>query len=83
MRDYDFSKLTENSIYIKGALNDMLFGMKELSCKLDTVIALLQVGATARLVQTEQAPNIQSPLDVIKDALYSTIRGIDEAEQDK
>ena len=45
MRDYEYhlNKLVEDSIISKGQMNDILFGLKEISGKLDTLIALKQV----------------------------------------
>ncbi len=36
-------KLVEDSIIMKGQINDAIFGLQELSGKLDTLIALKQV----------------------------------------
>ena len=45
MKDYDLhlNKLVENSIISKGQANDIIFGLKAISCKLDTLIALKTV----------------------------------------
>lgn len=47
MRDYEryLDKLVTNSIEAKGYMVDMLAGIKELSGKLDTLIALETAGA--------------------------------------
>lgn len=37
------NKLVEDSIIAKGQRNDILFGLKEISCKLDTLITLKTV----------------------------------------
>lgn len=44
-KDYDsyLNKLVHDSITMKGQINDVVFGLKEISCKLDTLIALKQV----------------------------------------
>lgn len=41
--EHCLDKLAENSIINKGQLNDILFGLKEISCKLDTLITLKTV----------------------------------------
>lgn len=41
--EFDISKLAENSIIMKGQINDVVFGLKEISDKIDTLIALKQV----------------------------------------
>lgn len=48
-RDYEpyLDKLVTNSIEMKGYMCDILCGIKELSGKLDTLIALETVGAAA------------------------------------
>lgn len=38
--EFDISKLAENSIIMKGQINDVVFGLKEISDKIDTLIAL-------------------------------------------
>jgi hypothetical protein len=41
--EFELQKLTEKAIIAEGQMNDILFGLKEISCKLDTLIALKQV----------------------------------------
>lgn len=55
-RDYTdyLNKLVLDSIEIKGQANDALFGLKEISDKLDTLIALKQVELS--LLQQRQEP---------------------------
>lgn len=55
-RDY-LNKLVADSIDIKWQINDAIFGMKELSGKLDTLIALKQAELT--LLQQQQAQQCQ------------------------
>lgn len=45
MRDYEplLDKLVHDSITMKGQINDVIFGLKGISDKLDTLIALKQV----------------------------------------
>lgn len=49
-RDYEpyFDKLVTDSIEMKGYMIDIICGIKELSGKLDTLIALKTVGAAAQ-----------------------------------
>lgn len=56
MRDYEYhlNKLVEDSIITQGQLNDLLFGLKEISGKLDTIIALKQVELGLRQPQPQQ-----------------------------
>lgn len=56
MRNYEdhLNKLVENSIIGKGQANDILFGLKEISGKLDTLIALKQVELGLRQQQPKQ-----------------------------
>ncbi len=58
-RDYTdyLNKLVLDSIEIKGQTNDVLFGLKEISGKLDTLIALKQVELS--LLQQRQEPQCQ------------------------
>lgn len=58
-RDYTdyLNKLVLDSIEIKGQTNDALFGLKEISDKLDTLIALKQVELS--LLQQRQEPQCQ------------------------
>ena len=58
-RDYTdyLNKLVLDSIEIKGQTNDVLFGLKEISGKLDTLIALKQVELS--LPQQRQEPQCQ------------------------
>lgn len=44
-RDYSthLNKMVEDGIIMKGQINDVVFGLKEISDKLDTLIALKQV----------------------------------------
>lgn len=55
-RDYEpyLNKLVTNSIETKGYMLDIICGIKELSGKLDTLIALETVGATAQQRQQQQ-----------------------------
>lgn len=59
MKSYelDISKLAENSIIMKGQINDVVFGLKEISDKIDTLIALKQVELS--LLQQHRAPQCQ------------------------
>lgn len=51
--DY-LSRLVLDGIEAKGQINDVLFGLKEISGKLDTLIALKQVELSRRQPQQEQ-----------------------------
>ena len=44
-KDYEIyiDRLAENSIIMKGQINDVVFGLKGITDKLDTLIALKQV----------------------------------------
>lgn len=55
--EIDISKLAENSIIMKGQINDVVFGMKEISDKIDTLIALKQVELS--LLQQQRTPQCQ------------------------
>lgn len=55
--EIDISKLAENSIIMKGQINDVVFGLKEISDKLDTLIALKQVELS--LLQQQRVPQCQ------------------------
>ena len=55
--EIDISKLAENSIIMKGQINDVVFGLKEISDKIDTLIALKQVELS--LLQQQRAPQCQ------------------------
>ena len=55
--EFDISKLAENSIIMKGQINDVVFGLKEISGKIDTLIALKQVELS--LLQQQRAPQCQ------------------------
>nr|DAR54876.1 MAG TPA: hypothetical protein [Caudoviricetes sp.]DAW85052.1 MAG TPA: hypothetical protein [Bacteriophage sp.] len=55
--EFDISKLAENSIIMKGQINDVVFGLKEISDKIDTLIALKQVELS--LLQQQRAPQCQ------------------------
>lgn len=55
--EIDISKLAENSIIMKGQINDVVFGMKEISDKIDTLIALKQVELS--LLQQQRLPQCQ------------------------
>lgn len=55
--EIDISKLAENSIIMKGQINDVVFGLKEISDKLDTLIALKQVELS--LLQQQRTPQCQ------------------------
>lgn len=52
--EYSLTKIAEKSIAVNGQINDLLFGIKELSGKLDTLIALKQVELGLRQQQREQ-----------------------------
>ena len=56
MRDYEshLNELVKNSIIASGQANDIIFGLKEISCKLDTLIALKQVELGHRQQQPPQ-----------------------------
>ena len=55
--EIDISKLAENSIIMKGQINDVVFGLKEISDKIDTLIALKQVELS--LLQQQRPPQCQ------------------------
>lgn len=55
--EIDISKLAENSIIMKGQINDVVFGLKEISDKIDTLIALKQVELS--LLQQQRTPQCQ------------------------
>jgi hypothetical protein len=55
--EFDISKLAENSITMKGQINDVVFGLKEISDKIDTLIALKQVELS--LLQQQRTPQCQ------------------------
>lgn len=55
--EIDISKLAENSIIMKGQINDVVFGLKEISDKIDTLIALKQVELS--LLQQQRVPQCQ------------------------
>ena len=52
--EIDIAKLAENSIIMKGQINDVVFGLKEISDKIDTLIALKQVELS--LLQQQRLP---------------------------
>ena len=58
-KDYEIyiERLAENSIIIKGQINDVVFGLKGITDKLDTLIALKQVELS--LLQQQRAPQCQ------------------------
>ena len=55
-KDYEFyiDRLAENSIIMKGQINDVVFGLKGITDKLDTLIALKQVELS--LLQQQRLP---------------------------
>ena len=55
-KDYEIyiDRLAENSIIMKGQINDVVFGLKEISDKIDTLIALKQVELS--LLQQQRLP---------------------------
>lgn len=55
-KDYEIyiDKLAENSIIMKGQINDVVFGLKGITDKLDTLIALKQVELS--LLQQQRLP---------------------------
>ena len=55
-KDYDIyiDSLAENSIIMKGQINDVVFGLKGITDKLDTLIALKQVELS--LLQQQRLP---------------------------
>lgn len=55
--EIDISKLAENSIIMKGQINDVVFGLKEISDKIDTLIALKHVELS--LLQQQRTPQCQ------------------------
>ena len=63
-KDYEIyiDRLAENSIIMKGQINDVVFGLKGITDKLDTLIALKQVELS--LLQQQRLP--QQP----KEQLY-------------
>lgn len=56
MNDYTryLDKLVNDSIDVNGRTVDMLCGLKEISCKLDTIISLLQVGLSRQQLPQER-----------------------------
>ena len=58
-KDYEIyiDRLAENSIIMKGQINDVVFGLKGITDKLDTLIALKQVELS--LLQQQQLPQCQ------------------------
>ena len=58
-KDYEIyiDRLAENSIIMKGQINDVVFGLKGITDKLDTLIALKQVELS--LLQQQRAPQCQ------------------------
>lgn len=55
--EIDIFKLAENSIIMKGQINDVVFGLKEISDKIDALIALKQVELS--LLQQQRPPQCQ------------------------
>lgn len=55
-KDYEIyiDRLAENSIIMKGQINDVVFGLKGITYKLDTLIALKQVELS--LLQQQRLP---------------------------
>lgn len=55
-KDYEIyiDRLAENSIIMKGQINDVVFGLKAITDKLDTLIALKQVELS--LLQQQRLP---------------------------
>ena len=55
-KDYEIyiDRLAENSIIIKGQINDVVFGLKGITDKLDTLIALKQVELS--ILQQQRLP---------------------------
>lgn len=55
-KDYEIciDRLAENSIIMKGQINDVVFGLKGITDKLDTLIALKQVELS--LLQQQRLP---------------------------
>lgn len=55
-KDYSFylSKIVNDGITARGQINDILFGLKEISGKLDTLIALKQVELSRSQPQPQQ-----------------------------
>ena len=58
-KDYEIyiDRLAENSIITKGQINDVVFGLKGITDKLDTLIALKQVELS--LLQQQRLPQQQ------------------------
>lgn len=58
-KDYSahLNKMVEDGIIMKGQINDVVFGLKEISDKLDTLIALKQVELSRP--QQRQEPRCQ------------------------
>ena len=58
-KDYEIyiDRLAENSIIMKGQINDVVFGLKGITDKLDTLIALKQVELS--LLQQQRTPQCQ------------------------
>ena len=55
-KDYEIyiDRLADNSIIMKGQINDVVFGLKGITDKLDTLIALKQVELS--LLQQQRLP---------------------------
>ena len=55
-KDYEIyiDRMAENSIIMKGQINDVVFGLKGITDKLDTLIALKQVELS--LLQQQRLP---------------------------
>ena len=55
-KDYEIyiDRLAENSIIMKGQINDVVFGLKGITDKLDTLIAIKQVELS--LLQQQRLP---------------------------
>lgn len=58
-KDYEIyiDRLAENSIIMKGQINDVVFGLKGITDKLDTLIALKQVELS--LLQQQRLPQFR------------------------
>ena len=61
-KDYEIyiDRLAENSIIMKGQINDVVFGLKGITDKLDTLIALKQVELS--LLQQQRLPQQWQPI---------------------
>lgn len=82
-KDYSdyLNKIVVDGIETKGNTFDIICGLKEVSCKLDTVISLLQVGLSRQ--QQPQEQHDKETLAVMTGAFRQAIRDNFAAEHKK